>query len=254
VKEIVKDDTSTLLAIGVLVSIVASLTHEAIGHGMGCLVDNGRITLMTFLVFRCAGAGTIADGAGPIAVLIVGCIAMAMAMAYGLRSRVTISRLFLLNLAATSLFWVGGQAMEEAFNGSDDWGHVAKDLGWSDHWHWILGIIGVIGYVITMRIASHLSKVLAGGRPERLLLPYVGAIVSAVALGAFWHGGRMASAYDALLSFGVAPVGYLVIAKRVGRGDPLPDGITRSVKFLVAVAVIWLVFAATIAQGLGALS
>jgi hypothetical protein len=32
-----KDDVPTLLGIGVLASIAASLAHEAFGHGMGCL-------------------------------------------------------------------------------------------------------------------------------------------------------------------------------------------------------------------------
>jgi hypothetical protein len=66
VKAHFKDDVPTLLAIGVLVSIAASLAHEALGHGVGCLMDGGHITLITFLVFRCAGAGALADGGGPI--------------------------------------------------------------------------------------------------------------------------------------------------------------------------------------------
>lgn len=170
-----------LVAMGVLISIVASLAHEAIGHGVGCAIDGGHVTLITFLVFRCAGAGTLADGGGPVGVLLVGCAALALAHVF--RSKALAGRLFLLNLSAIALFWVCGQAIEEAFDGSDDWGHVAIDLGWPSYWQWMLGLAGASGYIITMRMVGRLGSVLANGRPVRMLLPYAAATLSAIVLG-----------------------------------------------------------------------
>ena len=251
-KEWTKDDVPMMVAIGVLISIVASLAHEAIGHGLGCAVDGGHITLITFLVFRCAGAGTLADGGGPIGVLLVGCAALALIHVF--RSKALAGRLFLLNLGAIMLFWVCGQAIEEAFDGSDDWGHVANDLGWPSYWQCTLGFAGVSGYIITMRIIGRLGSVLANGRPVRMLLPYAATMLSAIVLGSLWHGGRAASALDGFLSFGVAPIGYLLIARRLAHDPSSPDTVSRSTGFIVFVAAIWLVFAIAVAKGLGPLS
>lgn len=252
VKERVKDNVPTLVAIGVLISVVASLTHEALGHGVGCMLDGGRISLITFLVFRCVGAGTLADGSGPIAVLLVGCIALALVRV--LQGRSVTARLFLLNFGAIALFWFCGQAMEEALDGRDDWGHVAHDLGWSSQWHWMLGLAALLGYIITMRVVRRMGGVLANGRPLRLLVPYASATLSAVVLGALWHGDRAASMLDGFLTFGVTPVGLLLIAKRLAPMDKVPALVPRSTGFVFFVGLVWLVFALTVAKGLGPLS
>ena len=243
---------SALVAVGVLVSIVASLAHEALGHGLGCVADGGHITLITFLVFRCAGAGALADGGGPIGAILVGCAALASTRLF--RSQASIARLFLLNLGAISLLWACAQAVKEAVDGSDDWGHLAKDLAWSSHWHWMLGVAGVFGYALTLRVAGRLATAAAGGRPLRLLLPYAAATLSAVVLGALWHGDRLASALDGFLCFGVAPAGYWLIARRLSQGNSTSDLVGRSAEFLAGVGAIWLVFACTVARGLGSLS
>jgi hypothetical protein len=247
-----KDDVPTLLGLGALVSIVASLAHEALGHGVGCLLDRGHITLITFLVFRCAGAGVMADGGGPIGVVVIGCLALAVSVA--LKYRPVTFRLFLFNLGAIALFWVCGQAIDEAFNGTDDWGHVATDLNWSSQWHLVVGAIGVIGYGVTLRVSSKWGETLAGGRPMRLLLPYIAATLSAIVLGALWHGDRFGSALDGFLSFGIAPIGYLLVIKRVGQRNVVTDSVGRNPAFLLFVAIAWLSFALTVAEGMGRLS
>lgn len=247
-----RDDVPTLASVGLLISMAASLAHEALGHGLGCLIDGGRITLLTFLVFRCDGAGAVADGAGPVGIFIVACAALAVADF--LRSRAPLTRLCLVNLGGIGLLWVCGQAMSEALDGSDDWGHVASDLGWPHYWHWIVGSGGVVGYAVTLRVVRHVSSDIVGGRPGRLMVPYLAATASAVLLGALWQHDRMASALDGFLSFGVAPVGYILLARRYAEATPVSAVIARRTGFLVAVTALWLVFALTVARGLGVLS
>jgi len=246
------DDALTLVAVGALVPIVASLAHEALGHGVGCAIDGGRITLLTFLVFRCAGAGPIADGGGPVGAFVVGCVALAILAAGKPRSAVL--KLFLLTLGGMALLWVWAQMVREAIDGSDDWGHVAADLAWPARWHLIACAIGVIGYVVTVRVIGRMAGPLTGGHPMRLLIPYLVATASAVALGALWHGARAGSALDGLLSFGVAPLGYLLALRRPTRGADVAGTIERNIVLLSCVAVLWTLFALTIARGVGRLA
>ena len=273
-----RDDTPTLLALGAIVSITASLAHELLGHGTGCAIDGGRITLLTFLVFRCAGAGVLADGGGPVGAFAVGCAALLVLRTA--RPRSALLALFLFALGVPTLLWVWAQMIKEGLDGSDDWGHVAADVGWAAGWHATAIVIGAIGYAATLRIARGMSGPVADGRPLRLLIPYLAATVSAVVLGALWHGDRAASALDGLLSFGVAPAGYLLLVRQVAResatsgGDspaalpdsaatpgspaawdlPLRGPIKRDVPWLVSAAVLWLAFALTIARGVGPLA
>ncbi len=247
-----KDDAPTLIATGALVSIVASLAHEAVGHGLGCAIDGGRITLLTFLVFRCAGAGAIADGGGPVGAFVVGCLALAVVRAR--KSRSTLLELFLITLGALALLWFWAQMIREAIDATDDWGHVAADLRWSALWRPIACTLGVAGYVATVRVVRRLAGSLAAGRPLRLLTPYLAAMSSAVALGALWHGNRAGSALDGFLSFGVAPLGYLLAIGRTAQGAAHPDRIERNMLWIASVALLWAGFAVSIARGVGPLA
>ncbi|MFL9840356.1 hypothetical protein ABS767_05220 [Sphingomonas sp. ST-64] len=249
-----RDDGATLIAVGAAVAIAASLAHEALGHGVGCLADGGSVTLITFLVFRCAGAGVLADAGGPIGAL---CVAAACLIALRrFRPAPSAISLFGYALGVQTMLWVCAQMVREGIDGSDDWGHVAADLGWPPAWHAVAIAVGAIGYVGTIRIAARMGGSLAGGRPARLIIPYASACGVAIALAALWHGDRAASALDAFLSFGVAPIGYLLAIGVVARSPATPPlaPLARDHRWLGAVVLIGGVFAATIAQGVGRLA
>ena len=246
------DDVPTLIAVGALVAICASLAHEALGHGVGCVADGGRVTLITFLVFRCDGAGVLADGGGPAGAFLVACVCLIVL--YRSRPEPTLARLFTYALGVQLSFWVGAQMVREGFDGSDDWGHVAHDLGWAAGWHAGVIAVGIIGYGATVRIAAKLGEPLAQGQPARLLIPYASTCMFAVAFGAMWHGGRAVSALDGFLSFGIASLGYL-LAIRVASRKACQDRIiiSRNWLWLTAVTFIGCIFALTIARGVGQL-
>jgi hypothetical protein len=152
------------------------------------------------------------------------------------------------------MLWVFAQLVSEGVDGSDDWGYVARDLGWPSAWHAIAIAAGAIGYVSTLRIAVALGRPLASGRPARLLIPWASTAVVAVLLAALWQGGAAASASDAFLSFGVAPLGYLFAIRALAREPAAPDILRRSVAWLAGVAIALVLFALTIAQGVGRLA
>jgi hypothetical protein len=237
-----------------LVAICASLAHEAFGHGVGCFADGGTVTLLTFLVFRCEGAGVLTDAGGPVGAFLVA--SLCLITLHQLKPKASVRSLFVYTLGAQMMLWVFAQMIREGMDGSDDWGHVARALGWQPAWHFAAIAIGLIGYGATVRIAATLGTPLAQGRPTRLLIPYASTCIFAVIFGAMWHGDRAASALDGFLSFGVAPLGYLLAIRVVARARATPDSVAigRSGVWLVVVGVIGSIFALTIAQGVGRLA
>lgn len=248
------DDVATLIAVGAAVAIAASLAHEALGHGVGCLADGGTVTLLTFLVFRCAGADMLADGGGPVGAFLVASLCLILVRRPRLAP--SVASLFGYAVGVQTMLWVCAQMVREGIDGGDDWGHVAADLAWAPAWHAAVIALGVIGYVATIRIAARLGVFFARGRPARLLVPYISACMFATAFGALWHGDPAASALDGFLSFGIAPLGYLLAIRAVARATNVPSLplIERSYAWMVSIGVIAATFALTIARGVGRLA
>jgi len=248
----IDDDVPTLVAVGAAVAIAASLAHEAFGHGLGCRLDGGTITLITFLVFRCDGGGALADGGGPVGAFVVA--ASCLVVLWRRRPRPSIASLFAYAFGVQGMLWVFAQLVSEGIDGSDDWGFLARDLGWPPAWHAIAIAVGAIGYVATIRIAAAFGRPIASGRPARLLIPWASTCVAAVLLAALWHGGAAASAFDAFLSFGVAPLGYLFAICAIAREPVGSDVVRRNIPWLASVVVAVAAVALTIARGVGKLA
>ncbi len=246
------DDVPTLVAIGAAVAIAASLAHEALGHGLGCRLDGGTITLITFLVFRCDGGGALADGGGPVGAFVVA--ASCLVVLWRRRPRPSIASLFAYAFGVQGMLWVFAQLVSEGIDGSDDWGYLARDLGWPPAWHAMAIAVGAIGYVATIRIATALGRPIAAGRPARLLVPWASTCIIAVLLAGLWHGGAAASAFDAFLSFGVAPLGYLFAIRAIAREPVGSDVVRRNIPWLASVVVAVAAMALTIARGVGKLA
>lgn len=247
------DDPLTLIALGVAAVLLAALTHEFLGHGLACLAERGRITLLTLLVFRCDGAGVLTDGAGPVAVLLVGWAVLGTLLIR--RSAPPGSgSLFLLILAMLLVFWAPAQAVREAIDGSDDWGHVARDLNWPPPWHGVVAVAGVLLYVLAVRAMIAAAIRIVPGRPLRLVLPYVAAAITGTTLAALWHGDRIGSAIDAALTFGATPLGALLAVSAAARRSPAGMPIARQWLWIGAVSAALLLFALTIARGVGPLA
>jgi hypothetical protein len=246
------DDWAMLTAIGMLVVVIGSVAHEVIGHGLGCALDGGTITLVTFLVFRCDGASWLADGGGPIGAFAVGSLALLVTRAS--RTRSGLLRLSSFTVASVLLFWVFAQMVREAFDGSDDWGHVARDLHWPSEWHLFVAVIGILGYLLTLRVMRQLAVSIVDGQPPRLFIPYLCAALSAPFLGALWHGGAAASALDGFLTFAIAPFGHLLLLTSIDRKRSPTGVISRNHAFVGVALITFVLFAVLIAPGLGRLS
>src|SRR5579871_3876370 len=173
------DDLTTVVAVGVAAATLAAVCHETLGHGLGCIVDGGRITLLTSIYVRCGGttapAGWVA--AGPAGNFLAGAVAFAF-LAFRRTGRA--AGLFLVLFGAFNWFWLFGQMADGALLSVDDWGFIAQQMGWSWIWRPIVGAIGVAGYATTIRLSVvALTRTGAPGR-RPLQLAYVAGAVSTV--------------------------------------------------------------------------
>lgn len=254
-----RDNLWTLAAVGVLAAMAASLSHELIGHGAGCLAAGGEVRLVTTVFFRCEGGGVAGDLAGPVGNLLWGVIALG-AMA-SRRVAHPEARLFLLLTAGLSLFWFFGQLALASVTGGDDWIYAARQAGWPPEWRIAAVVAGVAGYDLTRRAMTRSMRTLApvagwSALVRRFLFPWACGLAAMLAAAALYAPAAARGMMDALLGFGVAPLGLvlaLVMAKRQGStGDetnraPLP----RRLTWITPAVIAYGLFCLTLGLGIG---
>jgi len=248
------DDLTTVVAVGVVAATLAAVCHETLGHGLGCVVDGGRITLLTSIYVRCAGATALTPAAGPLGNFLAGVAAFAF---LALRPTGRAAGLFLVLFGAFNLFWLFGQMVYCALLNIDDWAFVAQRMGWSWIWHPIVAAISVAGYATTIRLSAvALARMGAPGR-RAVQLAYIAGAVSTVIAGLMWRPEPIRSAIEGLLALGLAPVGVLLavgLANRTRDVISAHPPVARSWRWIAAGVVVFGVFLLTQSQGLGPLA
>ncbi len=254
-----RDDLWTLAAIGVLAAMAATLSHELIGHGAGCLAAGGEVRLVTTVFFRCEGAGAIGDLGGPLGNLAWGMIALGMMSSR--RVAHPEARLFLLLTGGFSLFWFFGQLALAGLTTGDDWIYAAHQAGWPPEWRIGAVVGGVAGYDLTRRAMTRSMRTLApvagwSAVGRRFLFPWLAGLGAMLVSAALYAPAQGRGVMDVLLGFGAAPLGLvlaLVMAKRQGpTGEdanraPLP----RRLTWITPAAILYVVFCATLGLGIG---
>jgi hypothetical protein len=251
---VIPDDPITVVAVGVLAATLAAVCHETLGHGVGCIVDGGRITLLTSIYVRCAGATALTPAAGPVGNFLAGIAAFVFLLLSPLGRT---ARLFLILFGAFNLFWLFGQMVYCALLSIDDWAIVALRMGWSSVWRPVAAAIGVAGYATAIGLST--AALAKAGAPRRhaIHLAYIAAAASTVIAGLMWRPEPVKSAIEGLLAMGVAPVGLLIAATLAGHvhgaiSTHIP--IARSWYWIAAGAVVFGIFLFTQGQGLGPLA
>ena len=247
-------DPATVIAAGVLAATLATVCHETLGHGLGCVVDRGQITLLTSIWFRCKGAMSVTDAGGPIGSLVVGTAAMTL-LSYGTLGRVP--RLFALLFGGLSLFWFASQLITHPLGNRDDWFFVARRMGWPWVWRPIMMGIGVGCYVIVMRWTAAVVRKQGAPGWRAIWLAYVAAAVSAVIAGLMWQPEPIRSAIEETWILGVAPLGLLIATRRPGQAaerDLAATAVPRSWAWIAVSVVVFGVFLFVQARGVGSMA
>jgi hypothetical protein len=256
-----EDDGLSLLAIGAAAASLAAFAHEAVGHGTGCLIVGGQITLLTSTYFSCLGATPLTDAAGPIGNILVAVGALTAAR---VRTRWSAAaRLFLLMLGGINLFWFAGQVIYCAALDTGDIAFVAHGLSWSWGWRVLALIIGLATYRIGIGRLTPMAQamIIPDQHPaalrRRIGIAYLGAAASAIVAGLLWRGNPLGSMMNALLAVGIAPFAIWLAAIRAQRLGPSRDDavpVTRSRIWLIVALAIYLTFAITQGRGIGSLA
>lgn len=207
---------------------------------------------LTSIFFRCRPGTNLTDAAGPLAGLALGLTAAGLVhLRRGGPPRAgTTGGVY---LAAICLFWFFGQLARDGLMGLDDWAFLARRIGPAP-----LGLAGIVGYAATMLwLAGAMQMLGCDGHSlrRRLFIPFVAGLASAMAAGALWAGHRALSAREALLTLGVAPLGYLWAARtairRKASSSPGQDVVARDGRWILAALLIFAAFAWIEGRGLG---
>jgi hypothetical protein len=253
-----KDDAWTSAAAGVAAACLASIAHEAVGHGGVCLALGGKVTLLTATRFACDQGNILVDVAGPLMNLVSAALALALVRT-GWGSLPT-ARLFLIMVAALNLCWFAGSMVVAPFNDGYDQATIARQLGWPPIWKLVSAVLGVAVYAATIAYvaAQWRQQVVLGDAPGQLRLrfgiAYSAATVSFLLAGASWARNPRYGALEAFLTIGVAAAPlWLSLRLRAGPsspGDP-HRRIQRSPRWLVLALLLFSGFLLTQGHGIG---
>jgi hypothetical protein len=163
----------TLAAIGALACIAADMVHEAVGHGIASWLVADPILSLSTVALQTSHPSRFVSAAGTTANLIVGVLSLLLLCR---RRRLTSSAYFLWVFGAFNLFNVGYLVASACMN-SGDWAAVISGLSPLWLWRCVLGLVGIILYLLSVRwvasfaidFVNHRQVAVADGR--RLVWP-----------------------------------------------------------------------------------
>lgn len=168
-------DLITVASIAVVVALLDSFVHEALGHGLAAIILGFHPVQVstTYLNVSYAGApawkGRIVDAAGCGAELIAAIIGFLLIGSIG-KSKANL-RFFLWLFTSCSIFAVGGYLMVPTFLGFGDWESFVRGLPSPILWKLGLEILGLIisclGLYLGLRGLDEFSGRIVGGPGSR---------------------------------------------------------------------------------------
>ena len=146
----------TLLAAACAAYLVADVAHEGLGHGGACLALGGKLILLSTTYEDCSIRSALIDGAGPVVGILVALLAWAWVRFAPPRSPA--ARVFLCLVFAFAAFWNVGYMVKSGLTDQGDWAFVIKGLEPSVAWHAGLTILGIVLYVLAMRMSGAVMR------------------------------------------------------------------------------------------------
>jgi hypothetical protein len=163
----------TLAAVGALACIAADMVHEAVGHGTVSWLIADPILSLSTVAIQTSYPSRLVSAAGTTANLLVGVFSLLLLRRI---RQLTPSSYFLWVFGAFNLFNVGYLVASACMN-SGDWANAIAGLSPPWLWRCVLGLFGIIFYVLSVRWVAGLAidfvnhRQLAIGDGRRLVWP-----------------------------------------------------------------------------------
>ena len=258
----VKSDALTIAAVGIVAYAIATMIHEALGHGGACLLSGGTPLVVSTVHMECsietrlvAAGGTLANFA-----------AAALFFVLSRFARRYPTMLFFCWLSWTvNLLTATGYFLFSGIGGFGDWADFIKHLGPEWLLRLALAVVGAVSYLAAVRFSLLELRPLIGSHKEmriaralRLMrIPYFTGGMLACIAGAFNPAGWYLIALSAAAAtFGgtsglVWSDNWLKDTRRIPLGSwPEPPAISRNWPWIVIAALVAVAFIAFIGPGL----
>ncbi|WP_109809161.1 hypothetical protein [Sphingosinithalassobacter portus] len=240
-----RDDALTLGAVAAGAACVAAFAHESVGHGATCLIEGGRITLLTTTFFGCDGGGVATLLAGPLICLATGLLALAIQR----RLMSAAGRYFCAMLAAFSLCWFAAGFVYAPIAGHGDHAAIADMLGAPDIWRVASLIAGIILYGVFQPLMVRGFRRIAarddapGYLARRVAIGHVAGALALALAGLGFQASPILAALQGFLAIGLAAVPmWLALASVARSRQRLGAAVPRNWTWIASMSAIWAIF------------
>ena len=250
----------TIIAIAIVATVIADFVHEGLGHGGMCVATGGQPLVLSTVHFDCSADTRLVAAGGTLANLVFGALFWAATRAV----RQTASwRYFFWLLMAFNLFDAGGYFLFSGIGNFGDWAAVVA--GWQPAWAWRVGLmaLGAVTYFLWFvplclrELRPFLGKdteIRVRRARQLTLAPYLaGGILSCIAGALNPVGPLLILVSAAAASFGgksgLAWMWTLLRGPHIPSSELQMPEIERSLRWLIAAAILALVFIAGLGPG-----
>jgi len=254
-------DALTIAGIAIIAYILANVLHEGAGHGGACLLDGGKVLVISTVHMECTAETRLVMAGGTLMNVAAG----ALCFALGRITPRASARLkyFLWLFMTVNLFSAAGYFAFSGVGGFGDWASFIQGLG--PQWAWRIGmtIFGAAAYMLVARFSLLEMRPLIGSdkvkrfaRAVRLSrLPYFAGGILACVAGSLNPQGMILVALSAAASTFGGTSGLLWMMNWL-RGDRIPLGsdpepmpIHRSWPWIVTAFALALAFVVVVGPG-----
>lgn len=254
-------DLLTVVAIAVAAAVIADLIHEGLGHGGMCVATGGQPLALSTVHFECSADTRLVSAGGTLANLVFGALFWIAQRAIRQDSS---WRYFFWLLMTFNFLEAGGYFLFSGLGNIGDW--AAVTAGWHPAWAWRVGLtaLGMITYFVLfvpwclreLRPFLGINAEVRLRRARQLTLaPYLSAGILSCAAGALNPIGPVLILISAAAaSFGghsgLAWMPSLLHGRQIPAGEFQIPEIERSRVWIIAAALLAIVFIAALGPGL----